>query len=277
MATLLDTIRGNLGRQATQQAPMTDEGERVRKLLGAKTGKASTQAAPDVAQSNLAEASMVDQTRMGQQQLAADAQIQSQQLAQTQQGLQQQEQVQRAGLDLQQKANTLQNKIQTDQLLGDLSRDRSSLSLERDKSKLEQLSHNLALQDKQYVANLQRMGEMNRLNDGLQFREEMTKTIFADNNSLLSENLARDAARAQSARDWNQYLAKNNLAYIIDMDKRQTRAANEAAKWSAGGQILGAGIGMAAGRDWSGSGSQPQTSAGTGQSQVAPGGKFVEG
>lgn len=248
MATLLDTIKSNLGKQTIQQAPMTDEGERVRKLLGAKTGKAVSQADPNIAQSNLAEGSMVDQTRLGQQQLAADTQMQSQQLAQTQQGLEQQEQIQRAGIDLQAKANTLQNKIQTDQLLADLSRDRSSLSLERDKSKLEQLSHNLALQDKQYIDNLQRMGEMNRLNDGLQFREEMTKTIFADNNSLLSDNLARDAARAQSARDWNQYLAKNNLAYIIDMDKRQTRAANEAAKWSAGSQIVGAGIQYATSR-----------------------------
>lgn len=237
----MDIIKGNLGKQATQQAPMTDEGERVRKLLGAKTGKAGSQAASGVAQSNLAEASAVDQTRLGQGQLNMEAQMQGQQLAQTQQGLEQQEQTQRAGIDLQQKANTLQNKVQTDQLLGDLSRDKSALSLERDKSKLEQLSHNLALQDKQYIDNLQKMGQMNRFDNELTFKTEMTRTIFSDSNDLLNEDLSRRAFDAQSSRDWNEYLAANNLAFLLDTSKNQAKAANEAARWSAISGLASAG------------------------------------
>jgi len=258
MASLLDTIRGNLGQQSAQQAPMTNETERVRKLLGAKTGKAVSQADPNIAQSNLAEQAAVDQTRLGQQQLATQGQMQQQELAQTQQGLQQQEQIQRANIDLQAKANTLQNRVQTDQLLGDLSRDRASLDLDKDRAKLEQLSHNLALQDKQYIDNLQRMGQVNRLDDELSFKEQLTKAVFQDSTDLLNEDLARRAVDAQSARDWNMYLAKNNLAYLLSRDARQTKAANEAARWSAGSQILGAGI-------------QAATSAGTSSSSPKSG------
>jgi len=249
MASLLDTIRGNLSQQATEQLGMTDEASRIRKLLGARSGKAASQVAPEVASSNLGEAAALDQTRAQSQQLAQAGQLQSAEIEQTQRGLAEQERQGQERIDLQQKANTLQNKIQTDQLLNDLSRDKASLNLDRDKAKLEQVSQNLAFQDKQYVDRLQREADMKGLQSRLAFNEELSRAIFSDNLDILREDMAQKAANAADSRLWDKSLASQKLVDMINADYAAGQAEAKRSRYEAAGKMVSAGS-QAASTNW---------------------------
>ena len=242
MATLLEKIRGNLSQQATQpKAGMEDQGEKVRKLLGAKTGKASSQAGSQIGQSNLAEASAVDQTRLGQDQLAQEGQVQAQQIAQQEQGLQNQETLGREKIDLQQRANELQNVTQTEELLNNLQRDRDSLDLDKDRARLEQLAQNLAFEDKQYVDQLQRAGEVNRLDDSLEFSKQLARSTFSDNLDILNEDLAQKAATAQSMRAYDKVLTRSRLADMLKTGQMLDDSAAQRARYESLGSLVSAG------------------------------------
>lgn len=260
MASLLDTIRNNLGAQATQQAGMTGQTGLTTSLLNAKSGK---QVQPgDVASSNLGEASAVDQTRLGQQQLAQQGQLQSAQIASTQQGIQQQEQTGRAANTLQQRGNQIQNQVQTNQLLQQVSQDKATLGLDKDNAALEQLGQNLALQDKQYVDQLNNAGQMNRLNDQLSFQTNLQKSVFADNIDLLNQDITEKAATQQDMAALSKSLAGTRLVDMINADYAQGKAAQTQSRYAALGKIGGAGA-MAAAGSGSSSGSSTGNSTST--------------
>lgn len=242
MATLLDTIRGNLTQQAAQpQVGMADEGEKVRKLLGAKTGKGASQASSSIAQSNLAEGAAVDQTRQGQEQLAQQGQVQAVQIGQQQAGLQEQERQGREQVNLQQRANTLQNAVQTDQLLNDLSRDQASLDLDKDSARLEQVAQNLAFQDRKYVDQLQQVGERNRLDDSLAFKKELANAVFKDNIDILSEDIIMKAAAAKDVREFNKIMAQQGLFDMIAVNNANMANAKQRGMYEGLGQVASAG------------------------------------
>lgn len=246
MASLLETIRGNLSQQAAApKAGMQDEGEKVRKLLAAKSGNVAGMR-QGVAQSNLGEAAAVDQTRLGQEQLAQQGQIQAQEIGQTEQKLQQQDSQARQQINLQQRANTLQNTIQTEELLNGLERDRAGLDMEKDRARLEQTAQNLAFQDKKYIDQLQRAGEVGRLNDSLSFQRELTKSIFKENTDLLSQDIANQAAMAKDRRAYDKVLMGTRLADMLARGKMDDAAAANVGKYQALGTIGGGLIGMAA-------------------------------
>jgi hypothetical protein len=231
---LLDTIRNNLAT-AAQPVAAQDNTLQARKLLGAKTGKASSQQAAPI--SSLQEASVQDQTRAGQQQLASESLIQQQQLGQQQQQLEQQDRLQKQDLELKTRAQSLQNTIQTDQLLNDLSRDKAGLNLERDRAKLEQLSHNIALQDKKYVDNLVQAANVEGLQDDIKFREALNRAAFQDSQNLLKANFREQAITAQSMRDLEESFARTRLADMLDMSRQGLKAEQR--------QVLYSGIGGA--------------------------------
>lgn len=245
MASLLDTIRNNLASTSSQQAGMTGQTQQAASLLNAKSGK---QVAPgDVSQSNLGEASAVDQTRLGQQQLAQQGQLQGAQIASTQQGIQQQEQAGRAANTLQQRGNQMQNQVQTNQLMQQVSQEKATLGQAKDQAALEQIGQNLALQDKQYVDQLNNAGQMNRLNDQLNFQTSLQKSVFADNIDLLNQDITQKAATQQDMASLSKSLAGTRLVDMINMDYAKGKAAATQSRYAAVGKIAGAGAMAAAG------------------------------
>lgn len=262
MANLLETIQQNRQQLAGQPAQVTDETSRVQKLLRAKSGKAVSPSESTV--SNIGEQAAVESTN---QQLASlqpqiAIQQQGEQIAQA--GIQQQQKQQEKEIDQARKFNTVQTNLRTQQLLNDLSRDKASLDLDKDRSRLEQTAFLLAMQDKQYTDQLEDIGRRRRLDNDLAFKQEMQEVAFKDYLGLLQDRLGKNDVLAANDREFakamndlsiedairiaeleNKYAqteADFNIGQAASQAAAASKAANAQAQWQATGQITNAGL-----------------------------------
>jgi hypothetical protein len=162
--------------------------------------------------SNLGEQAAGDATN---QQLATTGQqIQMQQAQQNQaaQAEQAQTDIASAQIDQARKFQTVQNKLRTNQLLNDLSRDRGSLDLEKDKARLEQTAFLLSMQDKKYTDQLQDIGRKRRLDNEANFTQEMEQMALGAQYDLLKQKLGGKDILAASDREYKQALANMTIA-----------------------------------------------------------------
>lgn len=240
MASLLDTIRQNAQKPPEQQG-LTDQTALAQKLFQAKSGRAVGPS--DAATSNIGEQAAVADTNAQLGQVAQSGQVLGQQLGQEDAAQQQAATQARTELGAQNKVNQIQARLQSNQILAELEANKGQLDLEKDKSKLEQLGFNLALQDKQYVANLQREGERARLNDALSFSNEMAKSTMGGNEALLKNMLGNKNIMETSDRDYKRALSQISLKDALDMAKMQDRAAATQALYTGAGGVISGGIG----------------------------------
>lgn len=239
---LFDIIKNNIGTTTTQQVGTSDTGQQANTLLAAKTGKAAP-ASPGIASSNLAETSANDATRAQQGQLAVGGAIAGQQVAQAAQ--QNKNLLTNQKIDITQKAAANQQSYQigTEQTIQDLSNGEASLSADEKQAKLDQLSHNLAMQDQKYVDQLQQVGAEQRLDTDLGFKQAIAKATFADQEDLLSDNLMQQASTATDMRDLSKTIAGSRLVDMINADYLKTQAAQKQGLYSAVGGSVSAGVG----------------------------------
>lgn len=226
MATLLDTIRGQLA--GAPEATPVDETYRAQELLRAKSGKRAVGgSSPRI--SNLGE----QQAAVGNQQalipLQQQAAISGQNIA-----LQQAQQAQQArqaetATSQARRFQTVENQMRMGQVLDNLEANRANLSLDKDRAKLEQVAFGLAMQDKNYVAQLQDIGMRKRLDNDMQFRGELAGAIFEDNLAILENKL--DGAKILDADDraWKEAMSKLTIA---DAEKMQNIELEKAAQLS---------------------------------------------
>lgn len=210
MANLFDTIKENRSLLATEKPEVEDQTLKVQKLLRAKTGREVGPA--ETATSNVAE--QVAQGTTGTQLAQLGSQMQMQQAGEDieQARLAQQERLQREETDQARKFQTMQTRMETNKLLNDLSRDRGSLSLEKDKARLEQTAFLMAMQDKKYTDQLQDAGRRQRLDDQVAFNEEMQKQAFGLELDLLKDKLQKQDILSASDREFQQMLSSMSIA-----------------------------------------------------------------
>ncbi len=262
MANLFDTINQNRQQLAGQQAPVTDETGRIQKLLRAKSGK--NVGTSDTAVSSLGEQAAVADTNAQLASLTPGLQLQQQ--AETIEREGQQQKVQQAEQDIEQsrRFNNVQNNIRTQQLLGDLSRDRGSLDLDKDRSKLEQVSFLMSMQDRKYTDELEAIGKRRRLDDEVAFRNEMEQVAFRDSIDILRDKLGkgdvlaandREFATAMSNLSLDEAMKIANLEMqyaqsgsdlenreAVDSNKRAAKAANQQALYQGVSGLVSGGI-----------------------------------
>ena len=262
MANLLETIQKNRQQALGQQAPITDETQRIRELLRAKSGKAASSSASNI--SNIGEQAAVDQTNQQLASLIPQVAIQSQQENITAAGQQQQLKQQKQEISQARKFNNVQNNIRTQQLLSGLERDKGELDLDKDRAKLEQTSFLLAMQDKQYTDQLEAIGKRRRLDDGQAFQSEMQDLAFGQYLGLLQDKLNKNDVLAASDREFAEMMnnlsiqdaikiaeienanAQNESDFNIGQYQTQyaaaSKAASEQAKAQATGELVTTGI-----------------------------------
>lgn len=238
MANLLDTIRNNT---ATPQQGVTDETQKLQTLLRAKSGKQL--GAGSVASSNLGEQAAVAQTNQQlQNQVAPQTNIQNQQLAQQQSGIQQQEQLQKAEINQTNRLDTLQTRLKTDQILKDLERSKGEIDLKRDGARLEQLGSNLRLQNKQYVDNLQREGQLARLNDDAAFRQAALQSTMGQKLEILNKTIDNNTLISANDREFKRKVAQIDVSQAYAMFNADMAAGKDQAMWGGIGNLAKAGI-----------------------------------
>lgn len=213
MANLLDTIKQNREQLAGQQAPMTDQTQKIQTLMRAKSGKAI--GSGEAAASSLGEQSAVQQTQDQLGQLGQNLQIQQKADETAQKAQDQQTQQARSDITQATRFNTVQNQMKANQILNDLSQQKGELDLDKDRARLEQASFILAMGDKQYTDELQQIGQRRRLDNEADFNQEMQQLAFGNNLDLLKSKLASGDILAASDREFNKAMSKLSIEDAI--------------------------------------------------------------
>lgn len=192
MATLLDTLK-----QTRQTTPL-GQTERVQKLFAGRTGSAATETGPGAV--NLAERVAGAEVQAVAQDLASQARMGDIASGQAEQKQQQQFQSQEAQLQLQEQKLDQELQQRSRKILNDLTRAGREVDLQRDAFELAQLGQSEALQDKEYILQLEREGNLRRLGDSNQFRQELQESIFSDLIDLYENrgDFARDMAMSDA-------------------------------------------------------------------------------
>jgi len=238
MANLLDTLRQN--SQVGQQG-VTDETSKLATLLRAKSGKAV--GGSGVVSSNLGEQAAVAQTNQQlQQQVAPQAAIQQAGMAQQASQIQQQETQQRADIAQSRRFDTVQNKIKTDQLLKDLERNKGEIDVAKQGAQLEQLGANLRLQNKKYVDDLQREGQLARLNDDAAFREAALRSAMGNKMEIVNKTIDNNTILSANDREFKKKVAQIDIATAYNMFNADMAAGKQQAMWGGIGSLAKAGI-----------------------------------
>jgi hypothetical protein len=105
------------------------------------------------------------------------------------------------------------------------------LDLNKDKAKLEQLGFSMRLSNDKYLQELDRQAKMANLSDAMAFEEEMYRTIFADEEELLRDNLDFRAILAADERTFRDEMAQINIDMALDLAKAENKALSEKQMW----------------------------------------------
>lgn len=219
MANLFDTIKENRSLLTQQQPEAEDQTLKVQKLLRAKTGREVGPA--ETATSNIAEQVARGTTASQIQGLGAQMQVQQAGEDVEQARLAQQERLQRQETDQARKFQTMQTKMETNKILNDLGRERGTISLEKDKARLEQAAFLISFQNKKYTDQLQDIGRRNRLDDQMAFNEAMQRQAMGAELDLLKDKLGKQDILAASDREFQEMLAGMSIdeaMKIADME-----------------------------------------------------------
>lgn len=236
---LLEIIKR--GSQPEQQQ-MTDESGKLATLLRARSGKQV--AGPDIAASNLGEASAVSQTNQQISNVQAPAATrQNEALAIESAGLAQREAQQAGDIAHARKANTIQSQIQTNELLQSLEQGRGKLDLEKEKAGYDQIAVNLRMNTQKYVDDLRRIGEERRLTDDIEFQKELQKTTFGDAERIAEQVLKGKSVLSSNDREFNKTISQMSTDQAWDMFNADMAAAKKQANWASIGGLAQAGIG----------------------------------
>jgi hypothetical protein len=132
-----------------------------------------------------------------------------------------------------------QRGVQLDNLFAQYQFDTADLEDRQDAAQLEQQAFMLAMQDRKYLEELDRIGKERQLQNDMRFSEELNSIVMEQNLNNLLDNLNFKVGRDVKARDFNEQLGQINIDMAIDIAKASTRDAMERQKWEAIGQLGG--------------------------------------
>lgn len=242
---LFDTIKKNTNQAAAAPtaAPQASEQNltgQTQKLLQAKSGKAvAPGSTPRI--SNVGEQVANLQTAVAQGQLAQQAAIANQQL--TQQVQEQQAKITQA----QNEQSFAEQKVEEDftrneeAIMDQYLQGQKQLDLKKDGSKFEQIGFKLRLQNDQYVDNLKRAAAKSQLDNDVRFKEELAKSMFADEMDLFNDNLDFRAAMFADKQEFAESMANMDMDYAIGLADYASKEAAAQQKFSGFSNIVAGG------------------------------------
>lgn len=224
MATnLLDAIRNS---QSSQAPGMTDGSARVSQLLRAKSGK--TVGGGDVGASSLAEQAAVGNAQQQMQnEVAPQQELQNQGLQAQAAQQEQSTQLQKADINQQRKAASLDTKLKTEALLNQFEQNQGQLDLDKNKAQVNQFAQGLRLQNQQYIDSLQREGKKARLDSDIGFNEALSDETFGDAQDLFKKQLGNKEILDANDRDFSRAMGQMTIdqaRYVFDSEKKAAAA-----------------------------------------------------
>jgi hypothetical protein len=244
MATLLETLKKNLGGVGASTAPIADETGQVQQLLAAKKGIVGPAAAMGPRGLNVAETAARGQTQQQLQQVGQQAGMQATAIEQAAAGQEQEQRQQEQRLEGQRAESNLRNRVETENVLRNLEQNKASLSEDQRKAGIEQVGAMLRFQNEDYIRNLQREGDRARLKDKLAFDEQLTESIFADNIAGKKLFYANQELFDASERDFSKQVAQIDINTAIQMAKENASFAQKQAQVQGVAEIAKTGVGI---------------------------------
>jgi hypothetical protein len=243
---VLQAKKGRVGGQTTSSLNIAEQG-----VQADVQGQMRQQAAAG----GLQQAALAQEAQQAQGQLALQQQAQQQkgelatagiesQAARQQRGIASQEQMQRQDLDsgLRRKIDLMNAKasqalnnlsaeygLNSDDIFSSFKRENVALEARRDAAQLEQLGHVLALQDKAYLDELNRIGERRKLYDKANWEKEKRSVIYGANLSRIMEDLGFRRGEDIKDRNFTEQMTKIDLDTALSMAIQAAKDANTTA------------------------------------------------
>lgn len=229
MATLLETLK--------RQTP--DQTQRLGKIMQAKTGSATVDRGPAISQ--VAERQALADTRAGADQLRTQQILEGERQAQQERGARQEFEGRKAQLAQQEEKLNQELRQKTASILGELERSGREIDLRRDAFQLAQLGQAEALQNKEYVNSLEREGQLRRLDDEQQFKNELQQSIFSDMLDLWESDAEFNQTMAKNEAEFNREVADIDLDMAMKMADSAAKQANLRAQYEGVSGLLSGG------------------------------------
>jgi hypothetical protein len=242
MATLLETLKKNLGGVGASTAPIADETGQVQQLLAAKKGIVGPATALGPKGLSVAEAAARGQTQQQLQQVGQQAGLQATAIEQAAASQEQEQRQQEQRVEAQRAESNLRNKVETETVLRNLEQSKATLTEDQRQAGVEQVGAMLRFQNDDYIRNLQREGDRARLKDKVAFDEQLTESIFADNIAGKKLFYANQELFDASDRDFNKELAKIDITTAIQMAKENASFGQKQAQVQGVAEIAKTGV-----------------------------------
>lgn len=102
-------------------------------------------------------------------------------------------------------------KVNTDNIFREFAREEKSLAFRKDAAEIEQIGFMLALRDKAYIDELNRVATERDLQDKLNYQDEMTRLVLGDELERLMDDIGFKRALSANQREWDVYLANMDV------------------------------------------------------------------
>jgi hypothetical protein len=115
--------------------------------------------------------------------------------------------------------------------------DNKQLEFRKDAAQLDEKATMLALSDKQYLDELNRIGQQRNLEDNIAFNKELQASVFGNEMSKVMDQYGFQADQNVKERDLKKQLAQLSNGQIIEMANAAAKAANMQATYTAAGNV----------------------------------------
>jgi hypothetical protein len=119
--------------------------------------------------------------------------------------------------------------LNSDDIFSSFKRENVALEARRDAAQLEQLGHVLALQDKAYLDELNRIGERRKLYDKANWEKEKRSVIYGANLSRIMEDLGFRRGEDIKDRNFQEQMTRIDLDTALSMAVQAAKDANTTA------------------------------------------------
>jgi hypothetical protein len=125
--------------------------------------------------------------------------------------------------------------IQFDNIFGEFTRDKKQLADRQDAAELHQLGFEMAMSDRAYTDEINRIGSENRLMNEMNFREESSRIILGNDIDILRDDQEWGRAFNADRRTWEKEIAKISLNSAAQIARAEIKANNTRMQWEAYG------------------------------------------
>jgi hypothetical protein len=122
-----------------------------------------------------------------------------------------------------------EKRVAVDDIFSDFERSNKDLEARKDAAELEQIGFLMALQDKSYLAEIDRIGRERGLTDEIQFREEMQRLTMGNALSDQASKLGFQSMYNADQRMFERQLASIDIAGALSMAEAAIRDSNNQA------------------------------------------------